>query len=109
MLLLSKKEGKRKNRYFDIAAAIEDGKINDLNDVQKRHLIDNLSPTPNFKFPVQTFSDKSQKDIVGKRYRKLSWFTNRNNFIAYSQKKDGIICLPCLLFPTEAEYYVRPD
>ena len=54
-----KKEGKRKNRYFDIAAAIEDGKINDLNDVQKRHLIDNLSPTPNFKFPVQTFSDKS--------------------------------------------------
>ena len=51
---------------------IEDGKIDGLSDVQKKHLLGNRSPTPNLEFPVQTFSDKSKKDNMRKCYRESS-------------------------------------
>ena len=64
---LEKKKADEEERYFDIATLIEYVKIDDLNDVQKKHLINNLSPTNNFKFPQQPFPDKSKKDGEGKR------------------------------------------
>ena len=53
---------------------------------------------------MQNFPDKSKKDGVVKRYCKLSWFTDRLNFIAYSRKKDDRFYLPCLLVRTEAKH-----
>lgn len=94
--------------YFDIASVIEDGKIHNLSDIQRKHLIHNRSPTTNFEFPVQTFPDKPKKDGLGKLYYKSSWFSNRYNFIAYSKKRDGIFCLHCLLFSTKAQNSVCP-
>ena len=70
----------------------------------EEHLIENRSPTYKLEFPLKNFPDKSKKDGVVKRYCKLSWFTDRLNFIAYSRKKDDRFYLPCLLVPTEAKH-----
>ena len=67
-------------------------------------MIENHFPTHKLEFPLQNFPDKSKKDGVVKRYCKLSWFTDRLNFIAYSRKKDDRFYLPCLLVRTEAKH-----
>lgn len=77
-------------------------------DEVKAKLIDNRMPSASFKFPPKTYKDKGKRSGEAKRHCKLEWleiFT----YTAYSRKQDGIYCLPCVLFPSEAHRGKRAD
>lgn len=66
----------------------------------KYNLIKNRVPPKKFIFPAKEYKDKSKKSGKRSRSYQHQWF-EQFEFIVYSMEKDGIYCLPCILFPIE--------
>ena len=68
-------EQKKEKRYYHIetvATVIEDGKIDDLHDIEEECIIENCSPEPNCEFSMQVFPDKCKNDGLRNFYCKSS-------------------------------------
>lgn len=68
-------EQKKEKRYYHIetvATVIEDGKIDDLHDIEEKCIIENCSSARNCEFSMQVFPDKCKNDGLRNFYCKSS-------------------------------------
>lgn len=84
-------------RRQDIADFVSGNLSGISNDVLLK-VIEPRKPALNEQMPSQVTKDKSQKDGTRVRYCNRSWF-DMFPFASYSSSKQGIFCLPCVLFP----------
>ena len=67
----------------------------------KLSLINHRKPmSNNFQVPTREYKDKSKKNGVSVRTCHMEWL-DTYDYLAYSQKEDGLYCLSCVLFPVE--------
>lgn len=72
-----------------------------MDNSMKLMLIKNRMPRLDFVFPARPYKDSHQKDGVINRYCQRRWL-DMYDFAAYSQSRDGLYCLSCILFPNMA-------
>ena len=69
-----------------------------VNDSVKYYLIQNRQPHSSFKFPAKQYKDKRSTTGYRNRHCNREWL-KMFPFVSYSEKVDGLFCLPCVLFP----------
>ena len=77
---------------------IADCRKRSVNDAVKYSLVQNREPHSDFKFPATLYKDKRSATGYRNRHCNREWL-KMFPFISYSQKVDGLFCLPCVLFP----------
>jgi hypothetical protein len=68
----------------------------------KENIILSRQPNKAYQFPPKIYKDSKRKGGTYKRFCKLEWL-EKFPFLAYSQHKDGLYCLACVLFPCEGQ------
>lgn len=69
-----------------------------LTDEIKYSLIQNRKPVADFTFPSRIYKDKRRRSGIIHRRCTMQLF-DTFDFITYSESKDGLFCLGCVLFP----------
>ena len=87
---------------FDICDYVTDGISLDAR--TKIKIIENRMPPVRYRFPTTHYKDKRRKSGYSARHCKRVWL-EKYDLLCYSQMKDGIYCLACILFLAEMKYY----
>ena len=64
-------------------------------------LLERRVPPADMKMPRREYQDSKRKSGVYTRSCNRSWF-EMFDFLAFSEKRQGLFCLPCVLFPSTA-------
>ena len=66
-------------------------------------LIKSRAPPPSLPLPSRQYKDAKRKSGVYTRTCNRAWF-DAFDFISFSKRRQGLFCLPCVLFPASAAH-----
>lgn len=69
----------------------------------KLKLVKNRVPRPEDVMPAKEYKDSKRASGVYTRHCKHGWFS-LFDFACYSERENGIFCLPCVMFPAETAH-----
>lgn len=78
------------------------GAIERLSDKEKNDLVCSRKPSEHTKLPSNEYTDRRRVSGVTVRQCNRGWF-DQFPFTSFSEKAQGIFCLPCVLFPVSPQ------